>query len=201
MVRTMNVNSLLDECKQASGVATDSELAKRLGISKQAMSSYRKGVRLPDPVVAATIAGLSGVPLAKVLGIIGEARAVSREEKAVWRKLAATAAVTLCAIGLSIGGNAKAAQGKAFEDMAQDGHVSNAYYVKQPYGPPHATLIGKNCTPAKNVTKVTSSRLPAAAWACLRVMPPSYCACHWGRFTTGKPALSGCPTPRSNSCA
>ncbi|HBK46571.1 MAG TPA: hypothetical protein DDZ67_09095 [Xanthomonadaceae bacterium] len=65
------------------------------------MSSYRKGVRLPDPVVCATIAGLSGIPLAKVLGIVGEARAVSREEKAVWRKLAATALGMLCVIGLS----------------------------------------------------------------------------------------------------
>lgn len=89
----MDVNSLLDACKQASGAATDKELADALGVSKQALSSYRNGHRLPDPVQCATIAGLSGIPLAKVLGVVGEARAISREEKAVWRKLAATAAL------------------------------------------------------------------------------------------------------------
>ncbi|WP_202840867.1 DUF3693 domain-containing protein [Luteimonas saliphila] len=87
------MNSLLDACKQAINATKDSELAAALGVSKQALSSYRNGHRLPDPVQCATIAGLSGIPLARVLGIVGEARAISREEKAVWRKLAATAAL------------------------------------------------------------------------------------------------------------
>lgn len=89
----MDVNALLDACKQAINATKDSELAAALGVSKQALSSYRNGHRLPDPVQCATIAGLSGIPLARVLGIVGEARAISREEKAVWRKLAATAAL------------------------------------------------------------------------------------------------------------
>lgn len=86
---------MLDKAKEVCGVRTDGELAAKLGVSKQAMSGYRTGVRLPDPVVCATIAGITGIPLAKVLGVIGEARAISREEKAVWRKLAATAAMVL----------------------------------------------------------------------------------------------------------
>ncbi|WP_394694857.1 helix-turn-helix domain-containing protein [Pseudoxanthomonas japonensis] len=80
---------------------TDGELAAALGVSKQALSSYRNGHRLPDPVQCATIAGLSGLPLAQVMGIVGEARAISREEKAVWRKLAGSVALLLCAIGFS----------------------------------------------------------------------------------------------------
>lgn len=91
----MDVNKLLDRCKEVCGARTDADLARRLGISKQALSSYRNGHRLPDPVQCATIAGLSGLPLAQVLGIVGEARAISREEKAVWRKLAATAALLM----------------------------------------------------------------------------------------------------------
>lgn len=97
----MNVNNLLDKCKEVCGARTDSELAKALGVSKQAMSGYRQGARLPDPVVCATIAGLSGVPLGKVLGIVGEARAISREEKAVWRKLA-TSTLGLLALWISV---------------------------------------------------------------------------------------------------
>ena len=97
----MNVDNLLDKCKEVCGARTDSELAKALGVSKQAMSGYRQGARLPDPVVCATIAGLSGVPLGKVLGIVGEARAISREEKAVWRKLA-TSTLGLIALWISV---------------------------------------------------------------------------------------------------
>lgn len=97
----MDINSLLDACKEAQHHKTDGDLAKALGVSKQAMSGYRNQARLPDPVVCAAIAGLSGIPLAKVLGVVGEARAISREEKAVWRKLAASAAIVLCVIGLT----------------------------------------------------------------------------------------------------
>lgn len=106
----MDVNFLLDRCKEQSGAATDGELAKRLGVSKQAMSSYRKGARLPDPVVCATIAGLSGIPLARVLGIVGEARAISSDEKAVWRKLAATAMALVIGVGLASPAHVQAAE-------------------------------------------------------------------------------------------
>ena len=105
----MDVNFLLDKCKEVCGASTDGELAHRLGVSKQALSSYRNGHRLPDAVQCATIAGLSGMPLARVLGIVGEARAISREEKAVWRKLAATAAMALCVMATTLPGTAKAA--------------------------------------------------------------------------------------------
>lgn len=95
----MDVNFLLDKCKKVCGARTDAELAAALGVSKQALSSYRNGHRLPDPVQCATIAGLSGLPLAQVIGTVGEARAISREEKAVWHKLAATAIALIIIAG------------------------------------------------------------------------------------------------------
>lgn len=95
----LTIDQLLDRAKELHGIETDSGLAKALGVGRAAVSGWRHGQRLPDPVVCATLAGLTGEPLAKVLGVIGEARAVSREEKAVWRKLAATA-MTL-ALGVS----------------------------------------------------------------------------------------------------
>lgn len=95
----MDVNFLLDKAKMVCGVEFDKDLAPRLGVKPTSISNYRKGVSLPDPVVCATLAGLTGEPLAKVIGIVGEARAISSDEKAVWRKLAATA-MTL-ALGVS----------------------------------------------------------------------------------------------------
>lgn len=105
----MDVNSLLDQAKEACGVSYDKDLAPRLGVRPSAISNYRKGVSHPDAVVCATLAGLTGVPLARVLGVIGEARAISREEKAVWRKLAATAMALCLAVGFALPHKAEAA--------------------------------------------------------------------------------------------
>ena len=73
----------------------------------------------------ATLAGLTGEPLAKVLGIVGEARAISREEKAVWRKLAATA--VLLAVGMlgTLPAPSQAAYGH--ENSAQTMHYAKLW--------------------------------------------------------------------------
>lgn len=94
------IDALLDAAMKAVHAKNDTELAKALGIRPAAVSNYRRGVSLPNAVVCATLAGLTGEPLAKVLGVVGEARAISSDEKAVWRKLAATA-LTL-AIGVCL---------------------------------------------------------------------------------------------------
>lgn len=94
----MNVGELLDLAKAKQGLATDMALAEALDVSRSAVSAWRKGVQLPDAVRCAALAGLTGEPLAKVLGIVGEARAISRAEKAVWRQLAATAALVVFAL-------------------------------------------------------------------------------------------------------
>ncbi|WP_223670539.1 DUF3693 domain-containing protein [Xanthomonas citri] len=93
----------------------DTELAKALGIKPAAVSNYRRGVSLPNAVVCATLAGLTGEPLAKVLGVVGEARAISSDEKAVWRRLAATAMTLALGMSLALPVRAEAAV-KAFQD-------------------------------------------------------------------------------------
>lgn len=130
----MNFEEILEAAKKASGAASDSDLSRKLGVSRQAVSSWRNGVKLPDTVTCATIAGVTGIPLAKVLGIVGEARAISREEKAVWRKLAATAATLLCAIGLSGGIAPEALAHKAFSASTQAEFPTNVYYVQRRAG-------------------------------------------------------------------
>lgn len=85
---------------EACGISYGKDLAPRLGVRPPAISNYRKGISHPDAMVCATLAGLTGVPLTRVLGVFAEARAISREEKAVWRKLAATALALCLAVGL-----------------------------------------------------------------------------------------------------
>ncbi|MGE8209311.1 MAG: DUF3693 domain-containing protein [Stenotrophomonas rhizophila] len=96
----MNFEQILALAIEASGAASDSDLSRKLGVSRQAVSNWRGGKKFPDTVTCATLAGITGIPLAQVLGVVGEARAISREEKAVWRKLAATAMAVVISIGM-----------------------------------------------------------------------------------------------------
>ena len=91
----MNVLELLDRAKSGAALATDSALAARLGVTKQAVSNWRHGTKTPDPVAGEKLAVLSGIPLHRVLGIVGEARAISTDEKRVWRKLATAIALSV----------------------------------------------------------------------------------------------------------
>lgn len=106
---TVNFEEILERAKEASGATSDSDLSRKLGVSRQAVSNWRTGNKYPDTVTCATIAGITGIPLAQVLGVVGEARAISREEKAVWRKLAATALTLAVGFGLASPRDAHAA--------------------------------------------------------------------------------------------
>ncbi|HGM5117998.1 TPA: DUF3693 domain-containing protein [Stenotrophomonas maltophilia] len=96
------VTDLIDAARKALNVSSDAEFARQLGVSRGTIANWKSGYSLPDTVMCATLAGLTGLPLARVLGIVGEARAVSREEKAVWRKLAATAMALCLAVGFAL---------------------------------------------------------------------------------------------------
>ncbi|MGV8950485.1 MAG: hypothetical protein ACOH2M_05280 [Cypionkella sp.] len=89
----LTLNNLLDKCKETCAVSSDNALAGRLKVSRQRVSAWRHGENYPDAVACARIAELTGEPLARVIGIVGEARALSMAEKAVWHRLAAAAAV------------------------------------------------------------------------------------------------------------
>ncbi|WP_181453185.1 DUF3693 domain-containing protein [Stenotrophomonas maltophilia] len=97
-----SVTDLIDAARRALNVSSDAEFARHLGVSRGTIANWKSGYSLPDTVMCATLAGLTGLPLAQVLGIVGEARAISREEKAVWRKLAATAMALCLAVGSAL---------------------------------------------------------------------------------------------------
>lgn len=92
------LQKLLDKVRKSRSLNSDAALARALGVKPQTMSNWRKGHNLPDAVACARLAELSGEPLARVLGMIGEARAISAAEKAVWRRLAEAAVVLLAVI-------------------------------------------------------------------------------------------------------
>jgi hypothetical protein len=131
----MDINNLLDKAKEICRVTYDKDLAPRLGVKPTAVSNYRKGVSLPDAVVCATLAGLTGEPLARVLGIVGEARAISREEKAVWRKLAGSVAALLLAVTML----ANPQNAQAHQRVTADSGENTLYIMRN---------HGQNCTRA-----------------------------------------------------
>ncbi|QJP50493.1 helix-turn-helix domain-containing protein [Xylella fastidiosa subsp. multiplex] len=124
----MDINLLLDKAKEACVVKYDKDLAQKLKIRATSISNYRKGISLPDATVCAELADITGLPLAKVLGIVGEARAISREEKAVWRKLATLAATTLM-IGTGIT-CPNTSQAESIDKNFSNENSDNAYYVQ-----------------------------------------------------------------------
>lgn len=89
------LNKLLDNAKESRSLKLDTELAAELGVVKSAVSNWRNGRAYPDEVACARLAKMTGEPLARVLGVVGEARAISKEAKAVWRSLASAAALLL----------------------------------------------------------------------------------------------------------
>ncbi|MFD0727056.1 DUF3693 domain-containing protein [Lysobacter brunescens] len=91
----------MELAKERSSCTNDSELAKRLGVTRASVSNWKCGRNYPDTVACAKIAEITEIPLARVLGTVGEARAISREEKAVWRRLASAAALVLMLIPLA----------------------------------------------------------------------------------------------------
>ena len=95
---TVQIDEILNAAKKGAGVGSDYALAEALGVKKQTVSRYRHGVAYPEAVVCEKLAIFSGYPLHVVLGIVGEARAISTDEKRVWRKLAAALFVSLVAV-------------------------------------------------------------------------------------------------------
>lgn len=89
------LNKLLDKAREMRSCPSDAALARELHVTRGSVSNWRKGVSLPDEVACARLSDMTGEPLARVLGMVGEARAVSREAKAVWRRLASAAALVL----------------------------------------------------------------------------------------------------------
>lgn len=92
------VNNLLDKARDTCSPRNDKALAAALHVGASAVSNWRHARAYPDATACARIADLAGLPLAQVLGVVGEARAISRDEKAVWRRLAVAAVLAVVSL-------------------------------------------------------------------------------------------------------
>lgn len=93
------VNILLDKAKETCSPSNDAALAASLGVEKSAVSNWRNGRAYPNVVACEQIAHMIGAKPLQVISAINEARAVSKAEKAVWHRLAASAAALVLLVG------------------------------------------------------------------------------------------------------
>jgi transcriptional regulator with XRE-family HTH domain len=115
------VNSLLDRCRAVRSLNSDAALAAVLGVGRAAVSGWRHGDRYPDTVSCGRIADVLGIPVGRVLGIVGEARENTRDAKQVWRRLAQASAFVVAALGIA------SAPGPARASIAGVIHSATSY--------------------------------------------------------------------------
>jgi DNA-binding XRE family transcriptional regulator len=93
----------MDEAIDRGIVKNDSELARKLGITRQSVSAWRTGETYPDTDQAAALADLIGKP--EIMAECMAARAKRPETRAIWERAARTLSMTagLCAVvGVSL---------------------------------------------------------------------------------------------------
>lgn len=82
----------LDEAEDRGIVKNDSELARRLGVSRQSVNDWRKERTAPNEDQAAALADLLGKP--EVMPECAAARAKTPAARAAWERLAKMASMT-----------------------------------------------------------------------------------------------------------
>lgn len=106
----------LDEVKTRLELPSDYAIAKALGVTRAAVSSYRTGRSMPDDLVCARIADVLGVEPMEVIAAINYQRSKSDDARHLWEGIWGKAAgaialsLTVCAVGLSVAPSTKAAE-------------------------------------------------------------------------------------------
>jgi hypothetical protein len=83
-----SITEWLDRAKSRAGIETDYRLSKLAGITTQAISGYRSGVRMPDDSVILKICALSGDDPEHVAACIQSMRAANDDAADLWRRVA-----------------------------------------------------------------------------------------------------------------
>lgn len=89
----MNTLEYLDAAKAALGINSDYELAKRLEVSRQAISDYRQGNRHPDTMMAFRLAITLKLDPAQVVADLESQREPTGKRGEFWRSFLARAAM------------------------------------------------------------------------------------------------------------
>lgn len=80
-----NTNELLDAAKRATGIESDRQLAKAIGVSPQALNSWRKGDSHPDSFAVVQIAKILNRSPLEILGIVEAGKAKTEERREYWQ--------------------------------------------------------------------------------------------------------------------
>ncbi|BCB27287.1 hypothetical protein SKTS_21730 [Sulfurimicrobium lacus] len=122
------IDTLLDEAKEKSRITSDNALALRIGVKKQTISRYRKGLSTPDDYAKSRIADLTGRSLQEVIARIELENEPNEEKRRYWenffKRLGGVAASIVFAVTLIVTQRpADAAPIKAYG-------MTTVYYVK-----------------------------------------------------------------------
>lgn len=98
---------LLDAYKGQKGIQSDSEVAVRLGVVKQAVSKWRRGTAHASPVLAAEMAEQIGMDVLGVLASIEADRALDTATRRLWARFGKGAFMALL-VGLAVAAPAPA---------------------------------------------------------------------------------------------
>lgn len=78
------IDTLLDEAKEKAGIESDYALALKIGVKKQTISRYRKGLCTPDDYTKSRIADLTGRSLQEVIARIELENEPNEEKRKYW---------------------------------------------------------------------------------------------------------------------
>lgn len=91
----MDISEVLDRAKTQRGFTSDNQLAIALGISRSAVSAWRKHAKAPSIEYCEKLANFSGLTLQQVHGIAQAGTAISAKEKRLWQQFAAALFVSI----------------------------------------------------------------------------------------------------------
>lgn len=83
-----SIATFLDSAKAGAGIDSDYRLAKVIGITHAAISSYRRGKSLPNEGILQQLCALSGDDPDIVAAQVQAARAQSDEGRSLWERVA-----------------------------------------------------------------------------------------------------------------
>jgi len=86
---------LLDAAKVAAGCTSDYQLAKRMGLTVQTISTWRRGKSTFDDTNAAKIAAILGREPGEVMALCAAERAKEPDNRARWLRVAALLAAAV----------------------------------------------------------------------------------------------------------
>lgn len=125
-----NVPKLLDRARDLCSPPTDYQLAKKLGVSPQRVSNWRRQDSAPDNEAAWKLAHMLGMTLGDVIAYIEEDKAKTPEKRAWWTAQLPRLLSAL-AIAIAVSSNAIGGELSAERSLSKAGTISPAiYYAK-----------------------------------------------------------------------